>query len=88
MSEEHAMNRRKALGSIGAVLATVAVTPVLAKGETPSLLVPKALEDPTKKYPKPPFKRQLQPWPGLAGKMDPRPDHGETSYKGSGRLNG
>jgi NAD(P)-dependent dehydrogenase (short-subunit alcohol dehydrogenase family) len=30
----------------------------------------------------------LQPWPGLAGKMNPRPDHGEKSYKGSGRLTG
>lgn len=36
--------------------------------------------------PKPPFERQSQPWPGLAGKMTPRPDHGEESYRGSGRL--
>jgi NAD(P)-dependent dehydrogenase (short-subunit alcohol dehydrogenase family) len=40
------------------------------------------------KYPKPPFKQQTQPWPGLAGGMDPRPDHGEKSYRGSGRLEG
>ncbi|MEP6465023.1 MAG: SDR family oxidoreductase [Parafilimonas sp.] len=46
------------------------------------------LEDPTTKYAKPPFESQLQPWPGLASKMNPRPDHGETSYKGSGRLAG
>ncbi len=46
------------------------------------------LEDPRHKHPKPPFKGQSQPWPGLASKMDPRPDHGETSYKGSGRLQG
>jgi NAD(P)-dependent dehydrogenase (short-subunit alcohol dehydrogenase family) len=45
-------------------------------------------EDPTTKYPKPPFNSQSQPWPGLARKMDPRPDHGEESYKGSGRLAG
>src|SRR6201989_762529 len=44
--------------------------------------------NPTDKYPKPPYKKQSQPWPGLASKMDPRPDHGETSYKGSGRLLG
>src|SRR5205807_1165094 len=44
--------------------------------------------DPTMKYSKPPFKEQSQPWPGLASKMDPRPDHGEKSYKGSGRLLG
>jgi NAD(P)-dependent dehydrogenase (short-subunit alcohol dehydrogenase family) len=45
-------------------------------------------QDPRDKYPKPPFKAQQQPWPGLAGKMQPRPDHGETSYVGSGRLAG
>jgi NAD(P)-dependent dehydrogenase (short-subunit alcohol dehydrogenase family) len=47
-----------------------------------------ALDDPRGKYPKPPFPRQEQPWPGLARDMQPRPDHGETSYKGSGRLLG
>ncbi|MBR0995315.1 SDR family oxidoreductase [Bradyrhizobium japonicum] len=46
------------------------------------------LIDPVSRYPKPPFKKQSQPWPGLAGQMEPRPDHGETSYKGSGRLAG
>jgi len=44
--------------------------------------------DPVDKYPKPPFKKQKQEWPGLACEMDPPPDHGETSYKGSGRLEG
>jgi NAD(P)-dependent dehydrogenase (short-subunit alcohol dehydrogenase family) len=39
-------------------------------------------------YPKPPFPSQRQPMPGSTAKMDPRPDHGETSYKGSGRLKG
>jgi len=46
------------------------------------------LADPTTKYAQPPFKRQSQPWPGLASRMEPKPDHGETSYRGSGRLNG
>jgi NAD(P)-dependent dehydrogenase (short-subunit alcohol dehydrogenase family) len=46
------------------------------------------LEDPKSKYPKPPFKEQPQPWPGLARDMDPVPDHGEQSYVGSGRLQG
>src|SRR4030088_2747496 len=46
------------------------------------------LQRPADKYPKPPFKSQQQPWPGLASKMEPRPDHGEKSYKGSGRLTG
>jgi NAD(P)-dependent dehydrogenase (short-subunit alcohol dehydrogenase family) len=44
--------------------------------------------NPVTAYPKPPFPKQKQPWPGLASRMDPKPDHGETSYKGSGRLNG
>lgn len=46
------------------------------------------MDDPRSKYPRPPFRSQTQPWPGLAREMDPRPDHGETSYKGSGRLTG
>jgi NAD(P)-dependent dehydrogenase (short-subunit alcohol dehydrogenase family) len=46
------------------------------------------LEDPRSKYPKPPFRAQSQPWPGLASRMKPRPDHGELSYRGSGRLAG
>ncbi|WP_269456291.1 SDR family oxidoreductase [Rhizobium quercicola] len=46
------------------------------------------MQDPTTKYPKPPFQEQKQPFPGLASKMTPKPDHGETSYKGSGRLKG
>ncbi|WP_174297043.1 SDR family oxidoreductase [Sphingomonas bacterium] len=45
-------------------------------------------QDPRGKYAKPPFKAQTQAWPGLASRMDPRPDHGETSYVGSGRLTG
>jgi len=39
-------------------------------------------------YPNPPFPKQQQPMPGLTGAMKPVPDHGETSYKGSGRLAG
>jgi NAD(P)-dependent dehydrogenase (short-subunit alcohol dehydrogenase family) len=46
------------------------------------------MENPVEKYPKPPFDKQSQPFPGLAGKMKPKPDHGETTYKGSGRLSG
>jgi len=44
--------------------------------------------DPVTKYPPPPYDTTQQPWPGLASKMMPPPDHGETSYKGSGRLMG
>jgi NAD(P)-dependent dehydrogenase (short-subunit alcohol dehydrogenase family) len=44
------------------------------------------LQDPTKQYPMPKFKHQPQRVPGLDRKMQPRPDHGEESYRGSGRL--
>ena len=44
--------------------------------------------NPIGEYPPPPFPEQSQPWPGLANKMRPRPDHGETTYRGSGRLAG
>jgi NAD(P)-dependent dehydrogenase (short-subunit alcohol dehydrogenase family) len=47
-----------------------------------------SLKDPQHAYPKPPFPAQQQARPGLAAKMEPRPDHGETSYVGSGRLSG
>ncbi|MBE9462165.1 SDR family oxidoreductase [Dyadobacter subterraneus] len=47
-----------------------------------------SLQNPVDRYPKPPFNKQPQQVPGLASKMDPRPDHGEKSYKGSGRLSG
>jgi NAD(P)-dependent dehydrogenase (short-subunit alcohol dehydrogenase family) len=46
------------------------------------------MQDPRNQYPKPPFPAQPQPAPGLGQRMDPQPDHGETSYKGSGRLLG
>jgi hypothetical protein len=39
-------------------------------------------------YPKPPFASQQQSMPGSTDAMKPRPDHGESSYRGSGRLAG
>jgi NAD(P)-dependent dehydrogenase (short-subunit alcohol dehydrogenase family) len=46
------------------------------------------MQDPRAQYPQPPFPNQPQPVPGLAKEMDPKPDHGETSYQGSGKLTG
>lgn len=46
------------------------------------------MQNPTEKYASPPFPKQPQPVPGLARDMSPKPDHGETSYRGSGRLEG
>ena len=91
MSNENQFTRRQIIGGIGSGLAATVMAPsVLANAEphVTTAAAPAPLVDPTTKYPKPPFKAQPQPWPGLASKMDPRPDHGETSYKGSGRLSG
>ena len=42
----------------------------------------------SQRYPEPPYPSQKQPMPGSTRQMDPRPDHGEDSYKGSGKLAG
>ncbi len=91
------VTRRAILHGIGTGLAVIASgrtlgtpiagsrssSPVIAKPGTAAPLV-----DPTTKYPKPPFQGQSQQWPGLCSKMSPIPDHGEKSYRGSGRLQG
>ncbi|MEV2193004.1 SDR family oxidoreductase [Streptomyces phaeochromogenes] len=43
-------------------------------------------ENPADKHPRPDFPQQDQEHPGWTGPMDPPPDHGETSYEGSGLL--
>jgi NAD(P)-dependent dehydrogenase (short-subunit alcohol dehydrogenase family) len=89
MENENKISRRKVIGGFGAGLAAAVVGPAItAQGAPTAGNGADKLEDPTAKYPKPPFKSQSQPWPGLASQMDPRPDHGESSYKGSGRLKG
>ncbi|WP_431987571.1 SDR family oxidoreductase [Streptomyces parvulus] len=44
--------------------------------------------NPAEQHPTPEFPSQDQPHPGWTGPMDPPPDHGEESYRGSGRLDG
>jgi NAD(P)-dependent dehydrogenase (short-subunit alcohol dehydrogenase family) len=78
-------SRRDVVGA-GATMAAASMTPSAARGDAQIAAQP--LTDPTGKYPKPPFKKQTQPWPGLASRMDPPPDHGERSYHGAGRLAG
>lgn len=86
------LGRRQFMGGVGVGLAAMAAAPAFAQGAQgaggAAAQTPQPLRNPTDIYPQPPFKRQSQPWPGLAGKMEPRPDHGETSYRGSGRLAG
>jgi len=88
--EDH-MTRRTAIGKIAATIAVAAVAPAaLAQSSSSKTRNTKTpdLTDPRTKYPKPPFKSQSQPFPGVASKMTPVPDHGEKSYVGSGRLAG
>jgi NAD(P)-dependent dehydrogenase (short-subunit alcohol dehydrogenase family) len=44
--------------------------------------------DPREKYPQPPYPSKRQEPPGLESEMDPLPDYGEKSYRGSGKLTG
>src|SRR4051812_20516089 len=88
MNETDKTARRNVIKGLGAGLALLSFSSAFAAPESIKYAPAQDLEDPTKKYHKPPFKPQSQDWPGLVSKMDPRPDHGEKSYKGSGRLAG
>jgi NAD(P)-dependent dehydrogenase (short-subunit alcohol dehydrogenase family) len=90
-NDSRVVSRRDAVSWVGMGVAAAAATPGLAQQNDPtdnSNSRGPAMDDPRTKYPKPPFREQTQTWPGLANKMDPKPDHGETSYRGSGRLAG
>jgi NAD(P)-dependent dehydrogenase (short-subunit alcohol dehydrogenase family) len=84
------ISRREVVGKFGAGVAAMAASAVISSSGSQSAeaAAPARLDNPTDKYPKPPFPGQEQPWPGLTSKMTPRPDHGEESYRGSGRLAG
>ncbi len=83
------LSRRHIVGAAGATIAASSAAPVFAQQrQGASDAASEALQNPTGKFPAPPFQRQQQVWPGLASKMNPKPDHGEQSYKGSGRLAG
>lgn len=43
-------------------------------------------QDPRNQYPRPPFSTPTQEMPGLVTNMMPFPDHGEKTYRGSGKL--
>src|SRR5438067_4221715 len=45
-------------------------------------------QDPREVAPRPPFPQQKQSFPALESQMQPRPDYGELTYRGSGRLKG
>jgi NAD(P)-dependent dehydrogenase (short-subunit alcohol dehydrogenase family) len=85
--DPNTLARRAVLGT-----AAAAAPAVLAQAQQPQAQQaspsPRSAGDPRGEYPRPPFPRQEQPWPGLAARMQPRPDHGERSYRGSGKLAG
>jgi NAD(P)-dependent dehydrogenase (short-subunit alcohol dehydrogenase family) len=88
--EKNLPSRRDLISHAGASVAGAALATVIPTAQAQPSSGPTAAPfvDPKTKYPKPPYPGQSQAWPGLASKMDPRPDHGETTYKGSGRLMG
>jgi NAD(P)-dependent dehydrogenase (short-subunit alcohol dehydrogenase family) len=75
--------RRALLGGMAVSLLASTITQA-AKVEPTAV----SLQNSPPDYPFPPYPSQHQPWPGLASRMNPRPDHGETSYRGSGKLKG
>src|SRR4030081_239052 len=88
MDRKPPVSRRTVVGGAGLVAAGAAGSLAPSIGQGNEMMSEQQPRNPVDKYPKPPYKKQSQPWPGLAGKMDPKPDHGETSYRGSGRLAG
>jgi NAD(P)-dependent dehydrogenase (short-subunit alcohol dehydrogenase family) len=47
-----------------------------------------SIKDPRKLYPQPPYSGKVQTPPGNEEEMSPEVDHGESSYEGTGRLEG
>jgi NAD(P)-dependent dehydrogenase (short-subunit alcohol dehydrogenase family) len=88
--DENGTTRRTILGgaamaagmAVGGASATAQAAPASASAG------PVRLNDPRSKYTSQPFPEQRQAWPALQSKMTPRPDCGESSYRGSGRLAG
>ena len=90
MDPDKLLTSRRGLAGVAAGLAAVAATPALADqkaSDTPTVPA-RPLTDPAKEYSGPPFLPQSQPWPGLQKNMSPKPDSGEKSYVGTGRLAG
>ena len=54
----------------------------------PNTNTTRQLVDPRSAYPRPPLPKQRQELPGRDDLLDPKPDHGEESYIGDGRLAG
>ncbi|MFT8451598.1 MAG: SDR family oxidoreductase [Zymomonas mobilis] len=81
-------NMMAVLATAGLVSGLDGVASAANRDKEPAVTGGKTFYDPRDAYPRAPFAGQDQPWPGLASKMVPRPDHGEKSYRGSGKLQG
>ncbi len=93
MKELNTSSRRRLIANVATGLAATSIASSTTVDASPNLEPGQSdaqpgLINPTTEYPKPPFPKQQQAPPGLALKMTPRPDHGETTYKGSGKLTG
>ena len=89
--ESNTTSRRAFVGGVGTGIAVaVAAVPQAAGAQSAQARAADQTikRNPVDEYPRPPFPVQSQPWPALASKMTPRPDHGENTYRGSGRLAG
>lgn len=91
---EKNFSRRQVLATGTGFIATVATQSALGQGRrsgdnqvAPVQNGSNQIDTPPQ-YPKPPFPAQTQPWPGLTSRMQPLPDHGEKTYRGSGKLTG
>lgn len=93
MTEDNLSNpdRRRIIGSMAGGVAAVGFAGAAQAQQSDNAAEAAPLtrmRDPQTAYPEPPFPEQQQEWPGLASEMDPAPDHGEESYRGSNRLEG
>src|SRR5207237_5713493 len=79
-------SRRGVLMGVAATGMAAAAAPALAQGGLPTPTA--APVDPQTKYRKEPFPEQRQKWPALQREMNPVPDCGERTYRGSNRLAG
>jgi len=80
-------SRRSLVTGLSAGMVALATSAAAQQGQ-PAGAAPAGGQPAVPDYPRPPFPAQQQEWPGLAARMNPRPDHGEKSYRGSGRLAG
>ncbi|MEH6773850.1 MAG: SDR family oxidoreductase [Cereibacter changlensis] len=93
MTEDTPQNpdRRRLIGGLAGgatALGLAGAANAQQSGETAEAPPLTRMRDPQTAYPQPPFEEQQQEWPGLTSEMNPVPDHGEESYRGSNRLSG